>query len=152
MNYDLDTKDVTEPLTHIAACLRHEADNPGAMYVNDEWGYPSCIGTVLIYKQFPWRPMMPPSNGPRSYCLNLTSARRGGLEGNEMNATHAVVHRLSRSGQYRYLRLFDEAGENVTKAYARPGAKWVESCAALRVHTCMVLPLLFNLENLTILE
>ena len=21
---------------HIAACLRHEADNPGAMYVNDE--------------------------------------------------------------------------------------------------------------------
>ena len=45
---------------HIAACLRHEADNPGAMYVNDEWGYPSCIGSVLIYKQFPWRPMTQP--------------------------------------------------------------------------------------------
>lgn len=45
---------------HIAACLRHEADNPGARYINDEWGYPSCIGTVLIYKQFPWRPMIQP--------------------------------------------------------------------------------------------
>ncbi len=69
-----------------------------------------------------------------------------------MAKTFAVIYRRSRSGCYLYVRLFNEGSENVTKQYARPGAKWVESCGALRVHTKMDMPLLFNVSDLTVLE
>ena len=43
---------------HVLNCLQYELKNPGAVYTNDEWGYPSGIGSVTTYKQFPWRPLV----------------------------------------------------------------------------------------------
>ena len=50
---------------HVAECLRHEAEHPGSAYINDEWGGPSPIGSVLIYRQYPWRPMRPEKVKPK---------------------------------------------------------------------------------------
>ena len=63
----------------LANCEAYEVDNPHALYSNDEWGYPSGIGTVRIYPQFPWRPLTAPEY--EIECRDLSSNALG--EGRE---------------------------------------------------------------------
>lgn len=57
---------------------------------------------------------------------------------------YCVVLRRSRSGDYEYLRFYNDGGENITRSMERPGAKWIENNGTLRIHHKMDKGLLFQ--------